>query len=61
MGDEPTHHAVRAGEDCGPAGVVSPIQAAKSRPDLNVRGSGVFIIKSDAPTGPTPGISAMRR
>ena len=37
---------------------VSPIHAAKSRPDLNNRGSGVFIMSNDALIGPTPGIFA---
>lgn len=35
--------------------------AAKSRPDRNNSGVGVFIIKSEAPIGPTPGICARRQ
>ena len=40
---------------------VSPSQAAKSRPVLKRCGSGVFITRSEAVSGPTPGIAARRR
>jgi hypothetical protein len=36
---------------------VSPIQAAKSRPDLNVFGAGAFMLSMVDPIGPTPGSS----
>ena len=39
----------------------SPSQAAKSRPVLKRCGSGVFITRSEAVSGPTPGIAARRR
>jgi hypothetical protein len=39
---------------------VSPSQAAKSRPDLNVSGGGAFMLSMDDPIGPTPGIVEIR-
>ena len=39
---------------------VSPSQAAKSRPDANALGSGVFIASTEAVTTPMPGIWVRR-